>query len=45
MVAGNGPDDDMTEVVIPPDFLSKLYLGRCAYDEPHACSSPASQVF
>lgn len=43
MIASNADKGGLTEVQIPDDFLSKLYLGRCSYDIRHVCSSPESQ--
>ncbi len=40
----NHPDPEMTQVYIPEDFLTKVYLGRCSnVDKKYACSSPESQ--
>ncbi len=38
----DGPND-LTKLVFPEDWLSKVYLGRCSYDYGFACSSPESQ--
>ncbi len=40
----NFSDEGLTDVVIPPDFLSKTYLGRCSFDYKVACSSPEGQI-
>lgn len=33
----------MTQVEIPKDFLSKVFLGRASYDYKYSASSPESQ--
>ncbi len=37
-------DEGLTEVVIPRDFLSKIYLSRCSFDYKVACSAPDGQI-
>ncbi len=41
--SNNHPDPDMTEVEIPEDFLSSVFLGRSNYDYKFYGSSPQSQ--
>ncbi len=35
---------EFTNVNIPSDFISKIYVGRCPKSTGVACSSPESQV-
>ena len=37
-------DPDLTQVAIPDDFLSKVYLARCALDYKNTCSSPQGEI-
>ena len=37
------PDPEFTEVEIPTDFLSKVYVGRCNFDYKATCSGPGSE--
>ena len=39
----NHPDEELTDVQFPEDFLSKLFLGRGSYDYKFSASSPESQ--
>ncbi len=41
--SNNHPDEEMTQVEIPKDFLSKVFLGRASYDYKYSASSPESQ--
>ncbi len=34
----------MTEVEIPENFLSKIYIARCAFDYKFTCSTPEGQI-
>ncbi len=38
------PDEGLTEVIIPRDVLSKIYLSRCSFDYKVACSAPDGQI-
>ncbi len=40
----NFTDPQLVNVSIPADFLSKVYLGRCAYDYINTCSLPGGQI-
>ena len=40
----NYPDPGLTEVVIPSDFLSKVYLARCSFNYSNSCSGPEGQI-
>ena len=35
-------DPALSDVVIPPDFLTKTYVGRCATDVQPGCSAPGA---
>ena len=35
---------EMTEVEIPEDFLSKVYIARCGFDFKKTCSGPEGQI-
>ena len=34
----------MTQVDIPEDFLSKVYVGRCSFDFNNGCASPEGKI-
>ena len=36
----NHEEPNLANVEIPPDFLSKLHLGRCAYNYKGKCTTP-----
>lgn len=40
----NYADPAMTGVVFPPNFLSKVYIGRCSFDFKQTCSTPEGQL-
>ena len=40
----NYSDPAIADVVIPTDFLQKVYLGRCSFDFSNACSSPQGMM-
>ena len=33
----------LNDNVIPPDFLTKLYVGRCSYDHRGGCTTRGAQ--
>lgn len=35
---------DLSQVVIPSDFLNKVYLGRCSFDFKKTCSTPEGEL-
>ena len=36
----NGTEPNLENVVIPPDFLTKVYIGRCAFSYQKGCTTP-----
>ena len=40
----NYADPNLADVVIPEDFLTKIYLARCSYNYSNSCSSPQGQI-
>ena len=40
----NGSQPNLVDTVIPPDFLTKIYLGRCAFDYQPGCTTPGAQI-
>ena len=43
-MAMNGPQPNLISTVIPPDFLTKVYLGRCAFDYKPGCTTPGGLI-
>ena len=38
----NGSQPNLVDTVIPPDFLTKLHVGRCALDFKEGCTTPGA---
>ena len=37
-------DPSLVDVIIPPDFLNKTYIGRCSYDFAGSCSKHGGEL-
>ena len=40
----NGPQKHLVKTVIPPDFLTKFHVGRCAFDYKPGCTTAGGLI-
>ena len=40
----NASQPNLVDTVIPPDFLTKFHLGRCAFSYKGGCTTPGGQL-